>query len=80
LGSVLSPRASLAPLASRPEQAVTLRQWRKVSLGDALVAGIVLAHGLTLATRNVEDLQWIQGLSLLNPFDTTPPQEHEHQG
>jgi predicted nucleic acid-binding protein len=62
------------------EQAVALRQQRKMSLGDALVAGTALVHGLTLVTRNVEDFQWIQGLSLLNPFDIAPPQESEQQG
>jgi predicted nucleic acid-binding protein len=51
-----------------------------MSLGDALVAGTALVHGLTLVTRNVEEFQWIQGLSLLNPFDTEPPQEHGQQG
>jgi toxin FitB len=62
------------------DQAVALRQQRKMSLGDALVAGTVLAHGLTLVTRNVEDFQWIQGLPLLNPFDTDSPQAHEPPG
>ncbi len=62
------------------DQAVALRQQRKMSLGDALVAGTALAHGLTLVTRNVEDFRWIQGLSLLNPFDIAPSQEHEQQG
>jgi len=57
------------------DQAVTLRQQRRMSLGDALVAGTALVHGLTLVTRNVDDFQWIQGLSLLNPFDIEPPQE-----
>ena len=61
------------------DQAVTLRQQRKMSLGDALVAGTALVHGLTLVTRNVEDFQWIQGLSLLNPFNTEPPQGPEQQ-
>jgi hypothetical protein len=51
-----------------------------MSLGDALVAGTALARGLTLVTRNVEDFRWIQGLSLLNPFDIAPSQEHEQQG
>jgi predicted nucleic acid-binding protein len=59
------------------DQAVALRQQRKMSLGDALVAGTALAHGLTLVTRNVEDFHWIQGLSLLNPFDSEPSQEPE---
>ena len=62
------------------DQAVALRQQRKMSLGDALVAGTALAHGLTLVTRNVENFRWIQGLSLLNPFDIAPPQEHQPQG
>ena len=59
------------------DQAVALRQQRKMSLGDALVAGTALAHGLTMVTRNVEDFHWIQGLPLLNPFDSEPPQEPE---
>jgi predicted nucleic acid-binding protein len=57
------------------DQAVTLRQQRKMSLGDALVAGTALVYGLTLVTRNVEDFRWVSGLSLLNPFESTPPQE-----
>ena len=59
------------------DQAVALRQQRKMSLGDALVAGTTLVHSLTLVTRNVEDFQWIQGLSLLNPFDEEPLQEQD---
>ena len=46
------------------DQPVVLRQQRKMSLGDALVAGTALVHALTLVTRNLEDFQWIQGLSL----------------
>ena len=54
------------------DRAVALRQQRKMSLGDALVAGNALTHELTLITRNVEDFQWIQELSLLNPFESKP--------
>jgi predicted nucleic acid-binding protein len=53
------------------EQAVRLRQQRKVTLGDALVAGSALAHGLTLVTRNTQDFRWIDDLSLLDPFEET---------
>ena len=68
--------AQVLPLSQAVlDQAVVLRQQRKMSLGDALVAGTALVHSLTLVTRNVEDFQWIQGLSLLNPFDEEPPQE-----
>jgi toxin FitB len=62
------------------DQAVALRQQRKMSLGDALVAGTALVHELTLVTRNVEDFHWVQGLALLNPFAEEPPQEQAPQG
>ena len=54
------------------EQAVRLRQQRKITLGDALVAGTALAHGLTLVTRNTQDFRWIDDLHLLDPFEETP--------
>jgi hypothetical protein len=50
------------------DQAVKLRQFRKMTLGDALVAGTALAHDLTLVTRNTSDFDWISDLSLLDPF------------
>lgn len=50
------------------EQAVKLRRLRKMSLGDARVAGTGLARNLTLVTRNTDDFKWIAGLSLFNPF------------
>jgi predicted nucleic acid-binding protein len=72
--------AQVLPLSQAVlDQAVALRQKRKMSLGDALVAGTALVHGLTLVTRNGGDFQWIQGLSLLNPFDEEPLQEREPQ-
>ena len=72
--------AHVLPL-SQPvlDRAVALRQQRKMSLGDALVAGTALVHGLTLVTRNTEDFQWIEGLSLLNPVDTELSQEDRQQ-
>lgn len=51
------------------EQAVQLRQTRKMSLGDSLIAATCSIHGLTLVTRNVGDFTWIPNLTLLNPFD-----------
>jgi hypothetical protein len=54
-------------------QAVRLRQARKMALADALVAGTALAHGLTLVTRNTKDFEWVKGLSLLDPFKLTLP-------
>lgn len=50
------------------EQSVRLRQTRRMTLGDALIAGTALANKLTLITRNTGDFDWIEGLGLLNPF------------
>lgn len=56
------------------EQAIQLRQLRKMSLGDSLIAATCLVHGLTLVTRNTGDFAWIANLSLLNPFDAPEQQ------
>ena len=50
-------------------QAVTLRQLRRMTLGDALVAATALTHQETLITRNVKDFDWIDGLKVVNPFE-----------
>ena len=53
------------------EEAVRLRQVRKMSLGDALIAGTALIHGLTLVTHNVSDFTWVADLMILNPVTQT---------
>jgi predicted nucleic acid-binding protein len=50
------------------DRAVALRQAKKMTLGDALVAATALVHGRKLVTRNVKDFSWIAGLDLLDPF------------
>jgi len=50
-------------------QAVRLKQIKKMSLGDAIIAGTALVHDLTLITRNIDDFSWITELKLINPFD-----------
>ena len=50
-------------------RAVQLRQIRRMSLGDAIVAGTALVHHLDLMTRNVRDFSWITDLSVINPFE-----------
>ncbi|MGB0561791.1 MAG: type II toxin-antitoxin system VapC family toxin [Spirulinaceae cyanobacterium] len=50
------------------EVAVQLRQQRRMTLGDALIAATALVHELTLVTRNVEDFRWVEGLTLMNPL------------
>ena len=50
------------------EEAIRLRQTRRIALGDALVAATALVHNLMLITRNTNDFDWIENLRLLNPF------------
>jgi len=50
-------------------RAVTLRQIRRMTLGDAIIAATALVYGLTLVTRNIEDFQWIVELTVINPFE-----------
>ncbi len=49
-------------------RAVSLRQKRRMSLGDALIAGTALVHQHTLVTHNTEDFDWIPKLQLLDPM------------
>ncbi|MBW4565412.1 MAG: type II toxin-antitoxin system VapC family toxin [Mojavia pulchra JT2-VF2] len=55
-------------------QAVILRQQRRMTLGDAIIAGTALVHGLILITRNIDDFRWIAQLELLNPFENDEPE------
>ena len=50
------------------DEAVQLRQQRRMSLGAALIAGTALVHGLRLATRNTADFVWIAGLDVFDPL------------
>jgi len=43
------------------------RQGLAIGMGDALIAGIVLAHGGVLLTRNERHFRRIRGLALSNP-------------
>jgi len=58
-------------------RAAELRQGRKFKLGDSIVAATALLHGLTLATRDIEDFQCIPRLSLNNPFEHRPDSTKE---
>lgn len=61
--------ARILPLGqSVLDEAVRLRQAKKIKLGDSLVAGTAIVYDLTLVTRNVDDFLGIDGLRILNPF------------
>ena len=54
------------------EQAASLRQQRRMGLGDAIIAATAMTHKLTLVTHNTEDFRWINGLELLDPVQNLP--------
>ena len=61
--------APILPL-DRPvvDRAVVLRQQRRMSLGDSLVAATALIHDLPLVTHNTADFKWVPALRLLDPL------------
>lgn len=54
------------------EQAIQLRQQKKIKLGDAIIAATAIAYNIPLVTRNEDDFKHISGLDLRNPFANTP--------
>lgn len=60
--SILSVTSEIAA------QAVELRQKRKMSLGDAVIAATAIVNDLALLTRNTKDFNWIDALTLIDPF------------
>ena len=61
--------AAVLPLSDPVVQrAIRLRQQRRMSLGDSVVAATALVHRLTLVTHNAADFQWIGELPVLDPL------------
>ena len=52
------------------EIAIQLRQQRKLTLGDALIAATCLEHGYALVTRNTFDFTWIDELKVVNLLES----------
>ncbi|MBU6121615.1 type II toxin-antitoxin system VapC family toxin [Hymenobacter siberiensis] len=52
------------------ETAILLRQQRRMSLGDSLIAATAIEFDLTLATRNVSDFTSISKLTVYDPFQS----------
>ncbi|WP_310390925.1 type II toxin-antitoxin system VapC family toxin [Hymenobacter sp.] len=50
------------------ETAIRLRQQRRMTLGDSLIAATALEFDLVLATRNVADFIAISALTVYDPF------------
>jgi hypothetical protein len=63
-------RPDVVPSASKHNYraAITLRQQRAMSLGDALIAATALNLYLPLATHNTDDFTWIKSLTVVDPM------------
>lgn len=63
-------RSTLFPLTDQiAEKAVEIRQLKRTSLGDSIVAATAIVGKCTLVTRNVKDFDWISVLTVIDPFD-----------
>ena len=52
------------------EETINLRKsYRKLKLGDAIIAATALAQNLTFISRNTKDFEDISGLDCINPYD-----------
>jgi predicted nucleic acid-binding protein len=51
------------------KKAIALRQRRKMSRADSILAATALENDWELVSRNVDDFEWIAELRLVNPFD-----------
>jgi predicted nucleic acid-binding protein len=45
------------------------RSFRKMKLGDAIIAATAVIDNLALITRNVDDFKFIQSLTVLNLYE-----------
>ncbi len=54
-------------------QAISLRQVRKMSLGDAIIAATALEFGHELWTHNTKDFTHISGLIVIDPLAAGDP-------
>lgn len=51
------------------QQAILVRRQRRIRLPDAVIAGTALHLSLPVVTRNENDFEGIDGLSVFNPFN-----------
>ena len=67
--NLLFDRINVIPLDDEIiTSAIHLKQHRKTSLGDALIAATALTKKLTLVTNNTDDFENIKGLKLIDPL------------
>lgn len=50
------------------DEAINLRQMRKMSLGDAIIAATAQINNFDIHTHNTSDFKWIRGLNVIDPL------------
>ena len=48
---------------------VLRREYKKLKLGDAIIAATALAHDLIVISRNIADFKNINGLQVIDPYN-----------
>jgi predicted nucleic acid-binding protein len=63
--------ATVLPLDEAVTQQTILlrRQYKKLKLGDAIIAATALVNNLTIITRNTSDFKNITDIKIVNPYD-----------
>ena len=51
------------------DKTISIRQAKKIGLGDAIIAATALQHNLKLMTHNTKDFKDIEGLQLIDPYE-----------
>ena len=49
-------------------EAIKLRQIRKMSMGDSIIAATAKINNFDVYTHNVNDFKWISGLNVIDPI------------
>jgi predicted nucleic acid-binding protein len=63
-------RAYILRTTDVTQQTILLRrQYKKLKLGDAIIAATALVNNLTIITRNTSDFKNITDIKVVNPFD-----------
>jgi predicted nucleic acid-binding protein len=50
------------------DKTISIRQTKKIALGDAIIAATSLVHDLVLISRNTSDFKNIDGLQVIDPY------------
>jgi len=69
LESLFAELSVIYPSIEVFQKAIELRQQRKVSVSDALIAATAMIQSLTLATHNTSDFDWVDGMDVIDPLE-----------